>query len=268
MCNLKSKLENGSLRRPLPGIAPAVFALLLAGYTQHSLAGQADQATFKSAEEASHALFMAVRNDDERAVTDILGAGNELVSSNDEAADKLDREQFAHKYQEMHRLVRETHGDRLLYIGAENWPFPVPLVSSNGAWRFDSDAGGQEIRYRRVGENEVTAIALCHDLIAAAKHAGKADEAGGLTATVLADTKSDNKPVSLHGYYFRVLPRSGNGFSAIAYPAVYRSSGVMTFVINQNDVVHEKDLGPNTAKIAGAMTRYRTDRTWSLAETP
>jgi len=264
MRTLNSKLERFSLRGPLPSVALAVFALFLLGYSQLSLAGQSSQTTFKSAEEASHALFTAVQNDDERGVTDILGAGNELLRSDDEAQDKLDRERFAQKYLEMHRLVRETHGDMLLYIGAENWPFPIPLVSWNGAWRFDSDAGGQEIQYRRVGENEVTAIALCHDLVAATRHPAT----DGLTAAVLADTKTDNKPVPVHGYYFRVLSRSGNGFAAIAYPAAYRSSGVMTFIINQNDVVHEKDLGPNTAKLAGTMPRYHTDHSWTLAETP
>jgi hypothetical protein len=268
MRSMKSKLEKFSLRGPLPSVALAIFALFLAGYTQLSLAGQSTRTTFKSAEEASHALFLAVQNDDERAVTDILGARNDLVSSDDQAEDKLDRERFAQKYQEMHRLVRETHGDMLLYIGAENWPFPIPLVSRNGAWRFDADAGGQEIRYRRIGENEVTAIALCHELVAAARHPGTANEADGLTAAVLADAKSDNKPVPLHGYYFRVLPRSGNGVVAIAYPAAYRSSGVMTFIINQKDVVREKDLGPNTAKLARAMAAYHTDRTWTPAETP
>ena len=267
MRTLKSKLEKVSLRGPLPGASLAAFAVLLTSHAPLSLAGQSTQTTFKSAEEASQALFTAVQNDDERAVTDILGAQNELVRSDDEAEDKLDREQFARKYQEMHRLARETHGDMLLYIGAENWPFPIPLVSRNGAWRFDSDAGGQEVRYRRVGENEVTAIALCHDLVAAARHPGTADEAGGLLATVLADAKSGNKPVAVHGYYFRVLARSGNGFAAVAYPAAYRSSGVMTFII-QNDVVREKDLGPNTVKLASSMPRYQTDRTWRLAETP
>jgi hypothetical protein len=264
---LNSQLERFSVRGPLPSVALAAFALFLLGYAQLSLAGQSRQTTFKSAEEASHALFTAVQNDNEHAVTNILGAGNELVSSDDEAQDKLDRERFAQKYLEMHRLVRETHGDMLLYIGAENWPFPIPLVSWNGAWRFDSDAGGQEIQYRRVGENEVTAIALCHDLVAATRHPATA-ETDGLIAAARADAKSDNKPVPVHGYYFRVLPKSGDGFAAIAYPAAYRSSGVMTFIINQNDVVHEKDLGPNTAQLAKAMPRYHTDHSWMLAETP
>jgi hypothetical protein len=231
------------------------------------VAGQSSQTTFKSAEEASRALFTAVQNDNEQAVKDILGAEDELISSDDKAEDKLEREQFARKYQEMHRLVRETHGNMLLYIGAENWPFPIPLVSRNEAWRFDADAGGQEVRYRRVGENEVTAIALCHDLVASAKHPGTTDDADGFTAAVLASAKSGNNPVPFHGYYFRVVSTSSSGFAAIAYPVAYRSSGVMTFIVNQNDVVHEKDLGANTEKLAAAMAGYHTDRTWTRAET-
>jgi hypothetical protein len=46
----------------------------------------------------------------------------------------------------------------------------------------------------------------------------------------------------LHGYYFRILSKSGGGLSAIAYPAMYGASGVMTFIVNQDDVVYEKDL--------------------------
>ncbi len=266
MDSMKRELEKSS-RRGIPSIALALGTLVLAGYAQFCLAAQASQSTFKSAEEASHALFVAVQHDDERAVTDILGASHGLVSSDDEVEDQLDRERFAQKYQEMHRLVRETHGDMLLYVGAENWPFPIPLVSRDGAWRFDSDAGGQEIRYRRIGENEVTAIALCHALVVAARHPGTADEVDGITAAALAGANSD-KPVSLHGYYFRVLPRSGKGLAAIAYPAAYRSSGVMTFIINQDDVVREKDLGPRTARVASAMAAYHTDRTWRPAEAP
>jgi hypothetical protein len=244
-----------------------MLAPLLAGYTQPCPAAQSSQETFKSAEEASHALFLAVHNHDERAVTEILGAENDLVSSGDEVQDRLDRERFVQKYQEMHRLVREINGDMLLYIGAENWPLPIPLVSRNGVWRFDSDAGVQEVLFRRIGENEDTAIALSHALVAAERHPGTAGEADSLTAAALADAKSDNKPVPLHGYYFRILRRSGHGFAAIAYPAEYRSSGVMTFIANQNGVVYEKDLGPDTAEVAKTMAKYHTDSTWTPAET-
>jgi hypothetical protein len=118
----------------------------------------------------------------------------------------------------MHRLHRERDGSVTLFIGAENWPFPIPIVEKNGAWRFDADAGQQEVRFRRIGENEFTAISACHGL--ASQRRDRTDAA---------------TPVALHGYYFRVLPPQKNnavvGFAVVAYPAEYRSSGVMTFVV-------------------------------------
>src|SRR5258705_9484833 len=142
--------------------ALAALALLMMGYAQLSLAQKSGPKTFSSPGEASNALFQAVQDEDEEAVERILGAGKEVTSSSDEIEDKLERERFSQKYQEMHRLVREPDGTTVLYIGAENWPFPVPLVSKNGAWYFDSDRGTQEILFRTVGENETTAIQVCH----------------------------------------------------------------------------------------------------------
>jgi hypothetical protein len=252
-------------RAPLTSVALSICALLTAGYARPGLAAQSSQPTFKSAEEASRALFFAVKAHDERAVTEILGAGSELVSSQDQVEDRLDRERFAQKYEEMHRLVRRPVGGMTLYIGAENWPFPIPLLSRNGAWRFDSDGGAQEIRFRRIGENELTAIALCHALVAP-RPAVTAHEADGLIAEMLADARSESKAVPLHGYYFRILTTSAHGFAAIAIPAAYRSSGVMTFIVNQDDVVYEKDLGWNTPKVASAISTYHVDATWTQAE--
>jgi hypothetical protein len=239
-------------------VAFAMGALLLAAYAPLCVAGKPTQPTFASAEEASHTLFLAVRDHDERAVTEILQEGNSPVSADDELQNKLDREQFVQKYEEMHRWVREADGGLVLYIGAENWPFPIPLVSRNGVWRFDSDAGMHEIRYRRIGENEMTAIALCQALVAQS-HPGATD---GITAAV----NSGDRPFAFHGYYFRRLAGSGNRFAAIAYPAAYRSSGVMTFIVDPDGGAYEKDLGQNTVKVAGKMTGYSIDRTWTPAE--
>jgi Protein of unknown function (DUF2950) len=246
---------------PIPSVAFAMVTLLPATYAPLSVAGKFNQATFMSAEEASRALFLAVRNHDERAVTEILQEGNSPVSADEELQTRLDRERFLRKYEEMHRWVREAHGGMVLYIGAENWPFPIPLVSRNGLWRFDSDAGMHEIRYRRIGENEVTAIALCQALVAQS-HPSAADATDNITAAV----KSGDRPVAFHGYYFRRLAGSGNRFAAIAYPAAYRSSGVMTFIVDPDGGAYEKDLGPNTGKVAGTMTGYRIDDTWTSAE--
>ena len=77
------------------------------------------------------------------------------------------------------------------------------------------------------------------------------------------------------GYYFQLLatrPKNGTeskptgGYALIAYPAEYRSSGVMTFVVMRNGVVYEKDLGANTSALASAMTAFHKDATWRAAD--
>ena len=88
-----------------------------------------------------------------------------MLSSKDEVQDALDRELFVQKYQEMHRLGRDADGSMTLYIGAENWPFPIPLVQKDGSWRFDPDKGQDEILFRRIGENELGAIATCQEFV-------------------------------------------------------------------------------------------------------
>jgi hypothetical protein len=236
------------------------------GSVQLCLAGPSGGTTFPSPDDASGALVSALQKHDERTVTEILGGRSELISSDDRVEDSLERERFVQKYQEMHRWVREPGGVRVLYIGAENWPFPIPLVSRDGVWRFDSDAGSDEIRFRRIGENEVSAIGMCDTLVAVETHAVSASEPDPLVTSLLAQVEHARRPLRLHGYYFRILSNSDGVFAAIAYPVKYRSSGVMTFVVTQDGVVSEKDLGPNTARIAGAMTSYQSDATWAPAE--
>jgi hypothetical protein len=246
--------------------ALALGVLLVAGVVRPCLAGPSSQTTFSSPDEAGRALLSAVQKHDEQAVTKVLGGGQELISSSDTAEDTLDRDRFVQKYQQMHRWLRESSGSETLYIGAENWPFPIPLVSHDGAWQFDSVAGSKEILYRRIGENETTAIAMCDTLTTAVTHPGTDSDADRLVKALLPDVQHASKPVSFHGYYFHILPNPGSGFAAIAYPATYRSTGVMTFIVTQDGDVFEKDLGPNTASIARAMTSYHADATWSSVE--
>jgi hypothetical protein len=276
--------------------------LLVVGVGALSYAQKSTPETFASAEEASHALFVAVQSDNQQALMQILGGRKGLVSSNDEIEDKTEREQFVGKYREMHRLVREPDGATVLYVGAENWPFPVPLVLKGGAWYFDSDSGAQEILFRQVGENEATAIETCHALVRATEARGTATSTE--TTNASSDAGSENEHVSqyaqtlvstreamagsekesgaFHGYYFRILSGTfksragakGKGSSAgrkstdafIAYPAEYRSSGVMTFVITEDGVIYEKDLGPNTTTLARKMTASALTSSWRPAE--
>jgi hypothetical protein len=273
-------------------------------------AQQPGQKTFSSAVEASKNLVEALKADDPAALLSILGPGaKDILSSGDAAEDKNDRADFVQKYQQMHRLVNEPDGNTTLYIGAENWPTPIPLVQKDRAWYFDTSAGKREILYRRIGKNELAVIQLCHELVDAQKEyfakphdgdpgkhyaeklysdpnkhnglywkpvSGEGESPiGPLVASAAeGDTnEASRKPQPFMGYYFRLLTgkeanASGDsqGFAFLAYPAEYRSSGVKTFIVNQDGVVYEKDLGRRTAEIEKTIAQYNRDATWRKAE--
>ena len=172
---------------------------------------------------------------------DILGPdGKQIVSSGDETEDANSRANFVKRYQEMHRLVKEPDGTTVLYIGAHNWPAPIPLVHKGNSWYFDTEAGKKEILYRRIGRNELSAIRVCQELVAAQKeysaehkeyarkifsdegqHNGLYWEAaegepqspiGPLVASAVAQgyaKRRDGAPTPYRGYYFHILTRQG-----------------------------------------------------------
>jgi len=296
----------------------AALVIFLAGcFPARSLAQQPGQKTFSSAEEASEAYVAAARRmDDEKAMLEILGPdGKQIISSGDDTEDAEHRAKFVKKYEEMHRLVTEPDGTVCLYIGAENWPTPIPIVKKGDVWYFDTEAGKNEILYRRVGRNELSAIRICQELVAAQKeyystqHGGYAqkifsDEGqhnglywkvaagepqspiGPLVAAAVAkgyDKGEGRPPTPYRGYYFHVLTRQGkkapggakdyivNGkmteeFAFVAYPAKYRSSGVMTFIVGVDGVVYQKDLGKKTESVDKTMKEYNPDSSWEKPE--
>jgi len=298
---------------PKSSVVATVFALLLTMcLTTRSMAQQPGQKTFSSAEEASNALATAAENNDEKATLEILGPdGKQIVSSGDDAEDAESRANFAQRYREMHRLVKEPDGTTILYIGAHNWPTPIPLVQKGNSWYFDTEAGKKEILYRRVGRNELSAIRVSQELVAAqkeyaAQHGGEyaqkifSDEGqhnglywkaangepqspiGPLVASAVAEGYAKSQtgaPTPYRGYYFRVLTRGKGGaksyivngkmtegFAFVAYPAEYRSSGVMTFIVNQDGVVYEKDLGKKTEDLAKGLKEYDPASGWQKTE--
>jgi hypothetical protein len=271
MPTLTNTIDGSQLRRREAPPVVASIAVLMAGLAPLAEASprsvHSDQPTYLSAEDAAGALFQAAQSGSEPAVEKVLGAEHELVSSADAAADELDRKQFVLKYQQMHRLARQSDGTKILYIGAENWPFPVPLVAANGVWRFDTDAGAAEVLFRRIGENEITVMRACHSLAEAQRNPGNEVTApagaDSLITTLLSPAGSGDQAVPFHGYYFRIVSRSPDGFAAVAYPAAYRSSGVMSFVVTQNQAIYEKDLGPTGARTVQTVSKIRPDSTWA-----
>ncbi|MGB9401929.1 MAG: DUF2950 domain-containing protein [Candidatus Acidiferrales bacterium] len=294
----------------------AVAILLTACFPIPSVAQQQGQKTFSSPEDASKAIVVAMQDSDEKAMLDILGPdGKQIVSSGDDIEDAHNRANFVEKYQQMHRLMKEPDGTTTLYIGAENWPTPIPLVDKGGAWYFDTEAGKKEILYRRVGRNELSTIRVCEELVAAEKeyyaaqhneYAQKifSDEGqhdglywkaaagepqspiGPLVASAVAEGYAkgrDVAPTPYRGYYYHILTRQGKdapggaksyivngkmteGFAFVAYPAEYRSSGVMTFVVGADGVVYQKDLGKKTDAHAKDMKDYNPNSGWQKAQ--
>lgn len=273
MCSRDKELK--TLRSKLAGLVALAFFLALVTVSAHpALAQTSPTKTFSSAGEASSALFQAAQKGDEQQLEAILGVGKDVTSSGDELEDKLEREQFTKKYQEMHRLVHEADGSTMLYIGAENWPFPIALVRSKGIWHFDSDAGRREVLFRTIGENESIAIEVC-DAFAAVTKKGDTSKTGDdpigdlaqklfLRSTTNAADAGANGEI-FHGYYFHTKSVTGHP-GLIAYPAKYRSSGVMTFLVTGSGVVYEKDLGRETATIAPTIRARKLDSSWHPAE--
>ena len=294
----------------------ATVVLLIACMPGRSTAQQQGQKTFSSAEEASSALVTAAQNNDEQALLEIFGPeGREVISSGDAVDDAKSRARFVKRYQQMHRLVMEPDGTTTLYIGGENWPTPIPLVNKGNTWYFDTAAGKREILFRRIGRNEISAIHICQQLVAAQKeyyaeqnkeyaqqtfsdegqHNGlywKVAEGepqspiGPLVAAANAEGYSKGNagpPTPYRGYLFHVLTTQGKdapggaksyivngkmteGFGFVAYPAVYRSSGVMTFIVGTDGIVYQKDLGKQTEALGKVTKEYNPNSSWQKAE--
>lgn len=128
-------------------------------------------ATFPSPTEASVALANAAKAGDQSALSKILGPDTlSLLMSDDTESNKAAMDSFTSKFQQMNRWVEMTDGTRVLYIGADNFAFPVPLAkNSSGQWYFDAVAGAEEVRAREIGRNELLAIDACYALADAEK---------------------------------------------------------------------------------------------------
>jgi hypothetical protein len=316
-----SNLVHG-VRQRFTRLAEAAFLALSLGCSLAPLFGQQPgQRTFASPEDAGSALFTAMQaqNEETASPLSILGpVGKDVLSSGDPEEDADARTSFVVKYQQMHRFVTEASGTVTLVIGAENWPFPIPLVRNNGSWYFDTPTGKDEILFRRIGKNELAAIDACRELGGAqnqyfahppanlphqfaqklvsdeGRHNGlywhgASDEFDSPINPLIAYARQNlpkdqvGEHVPFNGYMFRILTSQGphasggaknyivdgvmgRGFAFVAYPVDYRSSGVMSFMVAESGTIYQKDLGPNTTKLAQAMNAYDPDSSWHKVE--
>ncbi len=296
----------------------ATLLVLAVVWSPSVCAASVTQKRFASAEDGVQALIAAAKAGDVKAMLDVLGpAARPLITSGDPVMDRHDRERLAHAYEESHSLVMSGETKAVLQVGNDDWPFPIPLVKDETGWRFDAQAGKEEILNRRIGRNELAVIEVCRayvdaqreyylrnpqgdallqyaqqfastererdGLYWAAEPGGEASPLGPLVANARGEgyrKGEGGKPIPYHGYYYRILKAQGpgapggaydyvvngkmlGGFALVAYPASWGNSGVMTFIVNHDGVVYQKDLGPNTAVVARAMTQFNPDSTWN-----
>jgi hypothetical protein len=287
---------------------------LLAMVLSPGVALAANQKTFATPAEAVQALVKSAEDFNQDEMVAVLGEdGKALVFSGDSVQDSAGAKAFVKAYKLKHAIVTRDQNTRILEVGANAWPMPIPLVNDGGKWRFDTAAGKEELLIRRIGYNELGAIAACrgyidaqkdyaavgHDGLAAGIYARKlrsepgkqnglywetgenepASPAGPLLGQAEGQGYDITKSAPYHGYLYRILTGQGTaakggaksylsddkltgGVALIAYPVEYRVSGVMTFIINQNGVVYQKDLGEKTVELAAAITEYNPDNTW------
>jgi hypothetical protein len=295
----------------LPLAVTAVAACLWAS------ALEGEQRTFATPREAAQAMLSAAEAADVSVLSAIFGQGaDEILNSGDAVQDRNNLTRFVKRAkQSLKERVDPTNPNRAsLLIGLDNFPFPIPLVRTGGRWHFDTPSGKVEILARRIGSNELDAIAACKAYVDAQydyatedrnkngvpeyarkliSSPGKRDglfwQGSDAPPTAFTEKvkraqsegyrKEGDAPAPYHGYYFRILLAQGpkarggaldyiqhdsmiGGFALVAWPVEHGVSGMKTFVVNQDGVIYEKDLGPSTSAVAQAMTAFDPDSTW------
>jgi len=295
-----------------------IVLLALLGSPAALAAQTATPRTFAVPEDAVKALAETVRTGDLEALRAIFGPeGRELVDTSNPTAARMNRRVFAVAFREQWHLEDATPTQKTLVVGNENWPFPVPIVKGPDGWRFDAAAGKEEVLARRIGRNELDAIATVRAYVSAQRryaqqgHDGKPagvhaikfqsdpgqqnglywptargqqrSPLGDLVAQAAEEQRplgvDPTQPTPFHGYYFKILTGQGaaapggarsyvvkgdmsGGFALVAWPAQYDATGIMTFIVNHDGTVRERDLGPQTDAIARKMTVYNPDAAW------
>jgi len=271
------------------------------------------QRTFPSAQAAADALIDAAQKRDVAQVTAIFGPqGKSVLMSGDADRDKAEMAEFAQLAQDKHELQPDPMNKNrsVLFVGTQDWPFPVPIVNANGQWRFDAAQGAFEMSTRRIGGNELDAIEICAGYVEAQQKYATVDRNGDgiyqyaqrimsssgkqdglfwsgssepLVPRAFAEAAVSTNPKPYHGYYFRVLTSQGSdapggahnylaktsmigGFGLVAWPAEYGVTGVQTFIVNQDGMIYERDMGKQASSLVPPVAAFDPGKSWMPAD--
>lgn len=278
--------------------------------------------SFESPDAAVNAVIAALEAKDADELVSIFGDENrDVILSGDAERDRDDWRTFYTAYQEMHRTAEQEEGGVRLYVGTDQWPFPVMLVKEGDAWSFDAASAADEIAAGRIGRNELDVIDIMHGYVDVqrayrefdydedgimefAAHVLSSegerdglywpDEEGAPESPIgdfIARAAAEGyavggevqTPEPYLGYYFHILTKQGEnapggamdymvngsmlaGHALLAFPAVWGETGVMSFMVSENGVVLEADLGEDTLDKAVAIEAYDPGEGWAPVE--
>jgi hypothetical protein len=302
----------------------AIGSIALAALMNTALALTAAETgkTFATPEAAVDALISATRTKDNETLHALFGPAGTDLENPDRVQSTNELSAFTAAFDQTNRLARLSDSQYVLEVGADLWPFPVPIVKKDDLWFFDTEVGKDELLNRRIGQNELSTLEVVRGYVEAQREYASQDRDGdevleyaqrissspGKTDGLFWPTElngdvsplgpwvdeaqsegyfqttaaSDGAPQPFHGYLFRILTRQGShapggkynyiingnmivGFALVAWPAEYGSSGVMTFIVNQQGRVYQKDLGKNTTEIVKKMNAYDPDPSWQIS---
>lgn len=237
------------------------------------------QQTFATPDQAASTLVNAITQKNDAELDKLLGDNwQQFLPPDGVDQDAVDR--FLRDWQVNHRIVNQGN-TAWLDVGNDGWRLPIPMEKKADGWEFNMAAGKDEILTRAIGRNELSAIEAMHAYVDAQQdyyqlnHAwaqkiisseGKKDGlywpiAPGETPSPLGPNFSPAVPgEGYHGYHFRILPGGDKGDVALlAWPVEWGQTGVMSFMIDQNDRVYEANLGAESEQKAQAITHFAPD---------
>ena len=278
-----------------------------------------DPAVYDSAEAAAQAILDALAKADRDAILAVLGDkyADELFTD-EESRERDSYKRIVAGAKEVMQLRADDDNTRVMVIGKNAWPMPIPIVKTDAGWAFDTAAGIDEMLARLIGQNELATIETLRAFVEAQTQYASADRDGDevleyAQKVISTEGKKDGLywqvasadedaspfgpfiaelPEYVHdrakgepymGYYYRIITRQGDnppggrydyvingnmiaGFAAIAVPAEYTETGVMTFMISHQGKLYEKDLGEDTALIAAGIQDYNPDGSWTVVK--
>jgi hypothetical protein len=273
---------------------------------------------FETPEAAVGAVIEALKAGDRDALLAVFGPENEdVIISGEDERDRQDREEFLAAYDHMHRVAVNADGVATLYVGREQWPFPLRLVEGDAGWVFDVEGGREEMLDRRIGRNELDVIELMRAYVGVQARFRQTDYDGdgvmefasallsspgqrdGLywppeadapespVSDIVAQAAAEGyvlrgqsePPKPYLGYYFHLLQKQGPnapggamdyvingnmvaGHALLAFPADWGETGIMSFMVGENGVVLEADLGEETVEAANAIDAFDPGEEW------